>query len=356
MFESKTVFVVGAGASDEVGLPIGRKLTLAISSLLNINADLGRLKSGDSQIYETLKRIVQKDPDAWRDNNLIGSARHIGEAMELATSIDTFLESFGHDKERVLLGKLGIAKAILKAEGSSKLAPSKDGFQPFNIKTVADTWYVSLAQLIFSGVSAQNIPSAFDNISFIVFNYDRCIQVFLIRALQVYFQLSQAEAEQIVKSVRIFYPYGCMGSIFSDAHGRVPFGTINVDLATVADRIDTFSESVRDEDTLSGIRSEINEAETLVFLGFGFHQQNMEVLSDPTGSVPHGRREARVLATTLGLSESDTQIVRSTLSSMVWGQPPSGYIDRSIHTFNGTCSRFFGEYWRSLTAPVAGTL
>jgi hypothetical protein len=351
MFESKTVFVVGAGASAEVGLPIGRELTAKIANLLNIRVEFERIKSGDYQIYETLKRTVQADPDSWQGNSLIASARHIGDAMQLATSIDTFLESFNHDKERMLLGKLGIAKAILMAERASKLAPAGESHKSFSIKSVANTWYVSLAQLLFSAVSANDIDKAFENVSFIVFNYDRCLQIFLIRALEVYFQLDRPKAEELLQKVKFLHPYGSVGTVFGQRADRVSFGADDVNLADVANRIVTFSETVDDQAMLAMIRNEVRSAETLVFLGFGYHQQNFDILSDHAPIV--GGRRASVLGTTLGLSNSDTNVVRSMISNLVWNQPPSGYIETSIHTFNGTCQNFFGEFWRSLTAGPA---
>jgi hypothetical protein len=352
MFTSKTVFIVGAGASSEVGLPVGRELTSRISKLLNLHIDWEQVKSGDAQIYETLKQLIHREPDKWHGNRLIASARHIGEAMELATSIDTFLESFSGDHERITLGKLGIAKAILLAERSSSLAPAKQGTQPFAIKTVADTWYVSLAQQLFSGVPVKHVAAAFDNVSFIDFNYDRCIPTFLIRALQTYFELSVGSAEEIVRRVAVVHPYGSLGEIFTSSRDRVCFGDTNVDLASVASRIDTFSETARDAATLHTIRRRVDEAETLVFLGFGFHPQNLDVLTSPESSVRNAGRKARVLATTKGLSNSDSTIVQSMLSNLIWNQPPSGLIEKSIHTFDGSCAQLFGEYWRSITAPV----
>jgi hypothetical protein len=52
MFQSKTLFVVGAGASKEAGLPIGEELTDRIATLLKLHADYRSLKSGDDRIYD----------------------------------------------------------------------------------------------------------------------------------------------------------------------------------------------------------------------------------------------------------------------------------------------------------------
>jgi hypothetical protein len=348
MFKSRTVFVVGAGASDEVGLPIGKVLTSEIAKLVNLHVEFDRPTKGDWQIYEMLRREVQANPDAWVGNKLLVSARHVAEAMEMATSIDTFLESFGHDKERQLIGKLGIAKAIITAERKSKLA-TRETYKPFNIRDVLDTWYVRLAQLLFSGVPATTPHVAFENVSFIVFNYDRCLQAFLARALQVYFQISEGAAHDIVRNVRFFHPYGNLGGMFPGDSPHLPFGADDYDLRQLAESINTFSESATDDEILRAVRDEIREAETLVFLGFGFHDQNMEILSLPAPPITHPAA-VRVLATTYGMSNSDAEIVRNLIGNMLSGEPLSTRTPYTVSTFDGKCSTFFAEYWRSLTA------
>ena len=49
MIKSKTVFVIGAGASKEVGFPLGAELRHIISSKLNFGADGS---SGDRDIFK----------------------------------------------------------------------------------------------------------------------------------------------------------------------------------------------------------------------------------------------------------------------------------------------------------------
>ena len=50
-----TVFVLGAGASKEVGLPIGSELTEEIATLLDLRMDsMGQREAGDSAIYRAV--------------------------------------------------------------------------------------------------------------------------------------------------------------------------------------------------------------------------------------------------------------------------------------------------------------
>lgn len=59
MFKKKTVFVVGAGASCEVGLPAGDKLKGIIGNKLNIRFEnFSHLASGDPDIVEACRSIA----------------------------------------------------------------------------------------------------------------------------------------------------------------------------------------------------------------------------------------------------------------------------------------------------------
>lgn len=60
MFESKTLFVVGAGASAEIGLPVGSALLETIADKLKISFQGGhRQSSGDPDIAEVIRLYVR---------------------------------------------------------------------------------------------------------------------------------------------------------------------------------------------------------------------------------------------------------------------------------------------------------
>ena len=108
----QTVFVIGAGASKEVGLPTGDELKNLISKSLDIDTDAFDRKatSGDSLICETLIREV---PDGL---TYLPAAHHIRDAMPQAESIDNFIYQHQGDKKIELCGKLAIVRSILVAE------------------------------------------------------------------------------------------------------------------------------------------------------------------------------------------------------------------------------------------------
>lgn len=345
MFDSQTLFILGAGASNEVGLPIGLGLTKKIADLINFSVERGGVSRGDERIYDALRTLGSEDQ--WANNAFIKSGREVAEAMDLAQSIDTFLESHSANREFVVLGKLGIARAIAMAERGSLLMPSVKGFSQLRINQVANTWYYSLARQLFTGVPADKPNRAFQNVSFIVFNYDRCLQTFLQRAAEVYFRIDAGTAAQLVSKIKIIHPYGSLGSIFEHEADFVSFGSDRFDLLKVSHGIKTFSESA---DMVPAIRQLVYGADRIVFLGFGFHPQNIDLL-DVSGSVGHeDPRPRKVFATTMGMSQSDESLVTEQISYALLGMPSGSDYRQRIFTNSGSCSDLFSTYWRSLTA------
>lgn len=346
MFNSNTVFVVGAGASAEAEMPLGTALTAEIAKLLSFEFEFAQnLKQGDHVIYQAIRRLVQNG--GWDGNQFIGSGRSVAEAMDLALSIDTFLESHRNNREFVKLGKLGIVRAISIAESHSLMRYGSDGHTPFRISSLSDTWYYSLARQLFTGVPASKPEMAFINVSFIVFNYDRCLQTFLIRAAENYFRLSHQDAETLISRVRIVHPYGTIGSIFAGSENFIPFGSQEFDVNPVSDRIRTFSEAC---DQSAMIQQWLFDAETVIFLGFGFHDQNVALL-DISDHLDVDRGPVRrVFATTKGMSTSDASWVVSRIAHALRGEPEYPESPRQIWTNDGSCADLFSTYWRSLTA------
>jgi hypothetical protein len=349
MFQSNTVFIVGAGASAEANLPTGVELTEQIAKLINLHVEMGsRVEKGDHRIFDALKALVQND-DGWRNNKLIASGREVAEAMELAPSIDTFLETHASNREFTLLGKLGIARAISMSERGSLFASSRDWSTPFRMREVLPTWYVSLARQLFAGVPVERPAIALENVSFIVFNYDRCLQIFLRRALMEYFRIDLQTAQEIVKSATFVHPYGSLGSPFPGEAAYVAFGDEDFDLVSASQRIKTYSETV-ESSTAALIKQMIENAETLVFLGFAFHQQNMNLLETTDQFKIRSSAAKRIFATTYNFSESDKNVVANMLKDMYLSndQYPERP-DQLVFTHNGKCVDLFSSYWRSLT-------
>jgi gamma-glutamylcysteine synthetase len=126
------------------------------------------------------------------------------------------------------------------------------------------------------------------------------------------------------------------------------FGQVeSADLLEIARQINTFTEQHEDNQKLTAIRKTVHEAEVIVFLGFTFHERNMELLSPGDNY-----RAKKIYLTRKGISDSDMQVVISSINSTLRGgvDPNTflGGVDPYVFPFNSTCKGLFNEYWRSL--------
>ncbi len=72
MFRSKTLFIVGAGASAEAKLPTGAQLAKIIEGKLDIRPTSGHQQTtGDYQIVEAFRRHIYKQSSSQNINPLL---------------------------------------------------------------------------------------------------------------------------------------------------------------------------------------------------------------------------------------------------------------------------------------------
>lgn len=289
MLSARTLFIIGAGASCEYGLPDGGVLKSNIRNLLDFRSQSGRLEHGDPDIHEALRVL-----SAFRGENRLDPVelkRHVDEARELAAglrhaaSIDRYLDTLeAHEgrPEMARVGKLAIVKAILAAERTSTLWV-KPGAT--DLPSQADEkWLSALFSIMESGVRASTIELLFRNAAFICFNYDRCVEHFFSFKLANFFRISLQDAQAIVRDhLNIVHPYGTVGGLpWQGTNSQAEFGDKDLsgrNLVPLAEGIRTFTERVSETDIVSKMKEMTSSAERVVFLGFGFHSQNMDLLS-----------------------------------------------------------------------------
>jgi hypothetical protein len=68
MFRRNTLFIVGAGASAEFGLPLGTLLARQITNKMDIRFERGFefVGSGDQRLYEQLTNARRQDAQQWQ--------------------------------------------------------------------------------------------------------------------------------------------------------------------------------------------------------------------------------------------------------------------------------------------------
>lgn len=339
----RTVVVLGAGASKVFGLPLGAELRDNIARDLNIKFDrFGRdLTSGSYEITDALRLIFRQDGRQESINPYRLAAVEIAEAMPFSSSIDEYIERHSDDMRKALCAKLAIGKSILEAERKSTLywdARRLGGEDGLPLEA-AQTWLSYFLRDLTRGKTRSDIATAFKKITVVNFNYDRCFEQFAYVWLQSVYRLDREDAAEIVKSIGVYHPYGRLSELSWEDSSGIRYGA-EMDvrkLLKMADRIRTYSEAKEPETGIDLIKERISKSSSIVFLGFGFHQQNIELLT------VDGRKNAamKCYATTSGLSEPSWNIFKNRVKTMLAISP-----ERNLNSFslNGTCEKFWAEY------------
>jgi hypothetical protein len=343
MFKDRTLFIVGAGASKEVGLPIGTELTKLIAKSLDIRfRNFSELASGDPEIVAALRVLTGgKDINPHRQ-----SACQISAGMHLSSSIDSYLDMHKHDNRILECGKLGIAQAIMASERKSGLYfDGQNAFDPAAFfQRLEESWFPRFFKLLSDGISKSDLASLVERVSFICFNYDRCIEQFIVRAVASLYAVDDRTAEEVARALTVLHPYGTIGPLpWQQGDNPVPFGGVKGDpnvLLKASNGIRTFTERVEEGDVLEMIREKVAHADTVVFLGFSFQVQNMQLLKPPAR---HGA--ATVYGTALGISNPGVLVVQNQIGQLF---SPAGTAYREIN--NGlSCSQLLDTFSRNLS-------
>jgi hypothetical protein len=251
MFKSKTVFVLGAGASSEAGLPTGAELIPIVRNKLNFKHEMGvRQISGDPTLFEVLRRNATLSS---QDVNLYADAgRRIYSGLPLANSIDDFMDMHRDDGFVQACGKLAIVQTILEAERGSKLFYDYRKSRNLDVDNVDQTWYVQFMRILRQGISKQEASRLFENVSFVSFNYDRCIEQFLFHAVQLAYGFDAAATHQLCSTLKVCHPYGSVG-LSPDlpearSPGDVPFGADVYDVVALSNNVKTYTEQAHSEE------------------------------------------------------------------------------------------------------------
>jgi hypothetical protein len=340
MFKRLTVFVVGAGASAEVQFPVGTELARTIGRKMDIRFERGYepVGSGDFELYSHIR-----DSHRQEGNKFQHAAWRIRDGIAFAQSIDDFLDQHRTDKYVNLYGKAAIVHAVVEAERNSSLYFNRaQGAETFDDQKILHTWFVKFMSMLCRGVPRENVNEIFDNVSFIVFNYDRCIEHFLIHALQRAYAIPLDQAISIVEHLDIFHPYGVVGDL-----RPVPFGTTRINVLELAEGIKTYTEQIAAADVKNRAMSMLANAENIVFLGFAYHDQNMTLIAPDT----QFRTSKRIFGTAFGMSDSGVEDVTQLIDG--WFVDASGRIHAGakIKLENKLkCADLFDYYAKSLTA------
>lgn len=311
MFKENTVFILGAGASYEAGFPLGSSLATTLAKDLNIYLEGGRLAKGDQLVYSEMVKLSREGQ--FNINQLIQAGRMIADGVEDAESIDNYVNLHADNVAVQAVAKLGIVVAIARAEKQSRLFNYNQRRGRWEVRDSAvanqihprQTWYQKFFEIAKDGVRALDIEQLFNEVRVICFNYDRSLELFLLVKIMSLYAVDMATAARAVQNLKVIRPYGGLGALpqLSQAN-NLEFGELEHyrDYWRIGQNIRTYSELPGSE-TTHAISSTMSWAKHIVFLGFGFHQQNMSLL------VRHGS-PVFAYGTTYGLSDQNTEAIR----------------------------------------------
>jgi hypothetical protein len=345
----KLLAVVGAGASSELGLPIGSQLKANISRLLRIEFDDwgSKLERGDRTICDALRSHATEIYNGQRViNPFLPDLHHISDAMPQAISIDHFINDQRRRGNIEVCGKLGISRAILLAEKSSSLyLKNERRDERIDFSRTETSWLNPFARIITQSCTSDELAERFSQIGLVVFNYDRCVEHFLYYWLQSYYKMSSEKAGELVQRIEIYHPYGKVGPLpWQDHQQGVSYGCDPHpdQLLNLAKQIKTFTEGTDpDSSDICGIRELMTRAERVVFLGFAYHTLNLDLLRS---NVRSNASERAIYGTALGVSDIDLRIIQAELAHMF--NCGSDFVHLRS---NLACSKIFSEFNRGLS-------
>jgi hypothetical protein len=240
MINQRTVFVLGAGASQPYSFSTGPKL---IKALLEAKLDGGE--------YHGVKL---------NQEGLLNFQQQLRRASP--PSIDLFLE---HQKpELQKFGKVLIAGHILSLEHESRLYPGEDH------------WY----QLFLDKFPEPFDKLDFTNVTIITFNYDRSFKQFLHQAISSRFAKESAEVATALSKLRFIHAYGHLGKLDWEPPGGRAYGPnpTGEQVRAAADGIKIISEG---REVNEEAKECLEQAERVFIIGMAYHSDNMRILGFP---------------------------------------------------------------------------
>jgi hypothetical protein len=330
----KTLFVIGAGASAEIGMPTGHELKMIICDILSLREKRSINKISTTSLFHlAFQSLTKYDMD--EKGKYIEAARTISEGLMTEISIDNFIDKHRDNPYIVKTGKLAIVSAILKNEQSSRIHNSD---HRFDINNILDTWYISCYQKITENCQLQDLPERLKDIYFVIFNYDRCFEFIFLNLFMKNYNIDKNIASDILCNMNIYHPYGITGDILQFGYGEEANEQM---LISLSDKIKTFTESISNESQEYGnIVSIGRSAGQVVFLGFAYHKQNLALLFPDIS-----KTKFHCYGTGLGISDNERFDIYQKL--LLGGHIPldSG----NCNIINKKCRDLFNEFQYSIT-------
>ncbi|MBC8416161.1 MAG: hypothetical protein H8E11_07005 [Candidatus Cloacimonetes bacterium] len=285
MITEETVFILGAGASRPYGYPTGKELRYKICN--NLIEDL----ISDS--------LIQKKTSFY--DNIVEFTRTFAKSNN--KSIDLFLT---RNPNFEFFGKFSITYYILKSEEQSN--------NPEELKNDEFDWYSELYDRLTKELLKSNDYEYLERtFSFIIFNYDRALENYLFESFKNSFtDINPTKIADELKKIPINHVYGQVVTL--------PWQGFNQFLSYRDENwkynVSNFSKNIkviynqRNTPCLHDIMISIKAAKRIFFLGFGYANENMEVLN----IVDNINANQKIYGTAYGFTKKEILKIKSYFS------------------------------------------
>jgi len=227
MIKTKTLLILGAGASMDYDFPSGFRLMEDILNFVSEKVKMFEMAYEQRLIFLALL-LSYDDKDVERDKFGLNIQLIKDFARDLEYSGIRSIDEFLANKEQYKsLGKLCIAICISNYEGKVGTF-NKVWNEEEKRYTLRHQWYAHLWQRICETehdnilLSIDDLKQSIKNLVIVTFNYERSLEQYLVNAIQGHFGLSGSAALELVnQNLKIIHVYGDLGSL-NDA----PFGSL----------------------------------------------------------------------------------------------------------------------------------
>jgi len=306
MLIKETVVVLGAGASNPYGYPLGREL---VNHIVRMNAGRGSHLFGPG--FERFQLQLKR------------SAMY---------SVDAFLE---YRPEYTAIGSNAIAAGLIRYETDNLLWPDEE-------KEGTDNWYAYVFNKLAIGLRFESFFAL--PISFVTFNYDRSLEHFLLNALMSRYGAGENTIGPMLKGIPIIHVHGDLGPLpfqtWRPSERRpYTYDPENVNLSVAAAGIKIIYGADANSEAFIRARERLESAERIYFLGFGYHPTNMERLGFVKGKefLPHGRRPT-IRGTGYHVSPANKVVLSKRHPNLTLGDP-----NHRITEFLDNCQHFLED-------------
>lgn len=240
MFNDSTVLVLGAGASNPYGFPLGADLKQRIVGLCS-NADSAECK-------QFVEAELPKEQIQVFHTDLVRS---------IHGTIDAFLEDRPSHRD---IGAFAIAHILMRLEDEQSIFPGRD-------------WY----PILFRDLKLREVDKPSEISGIVTFNYDRSLEHYLTETARRTFEGTRRDAAlRKLHSIPIVHVHGMLGS-----YPEMPYkttrstGEIEKGAAGISMVHDAHLDSAEEFKSANKL---IEEAREVIFLGFGYDTRNLKRL------------------------------------------------------------------------------